>query len=219
MLGMTLDAQAIATAIDLAGPPDPSSSKTLFAMLGRGELNLVEVLRRVPTPYRATGLTLPAALGEGRGSRAQVMLAEQSWPLGMALCCRPTEGCEISGYLDEADAILVHRIDCAVYDSAASNHPLRVVRLGWQKHAGREGVRIAIRGRNRDGLLRDITQVVTHSGVSLVGTQAQLDGTSAAAMAELDVLLDCETLSLPRLFEILGRLLLIPDVLGAVRLE
>ena len=212
VLAMSLDADAIASALDIARRQD------LFAKLGRGEVRLVDVLRLVPTPYRATGLTLPSA-GEGRGSRAQVMLAEQSWPIGMALCCKPSEESAIAGYLDEADAILVHRKDCTLYQNAAKNHPLRVVRLSWQKHAGREGVRISVRGRNRHGLLRDIVQIMNHSGVSLVGTQAQLDGASAAAMAEVDVLLDCETLSLPRLLETLGRILLIPDVLRAERLE
>ena len=52
-----------------------------------------------------------------------------------------------------------------------------------------------------------------------MGTQAQIDGDSAAAMAEVDVLLDCETLSLSRLLETLGRLLLVPDVLRAARVE
>ena len=55
--------------------------------------------------------------------------------------------------------------------------------------------------------------------MSLVGTQAKLDGGSAAALAEVDVVLDCETVSLPRLAQVLGRLLLVPDVLRAVRLE
>ena len=213
VLAMTLDADAIARALDLARHQD------LFAMLGRGEMRLVDVLRLVPTPYRATGLTLPSALGEVRSPRAQVLLAEQSWPIGLALCCTPSEDCNIGGYLDEADAILVHRKDCTLYQNAAKNHPLRVVRLDWRKHAGREGVRIAVRGRNRDGLLRDIVETMNYAGVSLVGTQAQLDGASAAAMAEVDVLLDCETLSLPRLLETLGRLLLIPDVFRAMRIE
>ena len=137
-------------------------------------MRLVDVLRLVPTPYRATGLTLPSA-GEGRGSRAQVMLAEQSWPIGMALCCKPAEESAIAGYLDEADAILVHRKDCTLYQNAAKNHPLRVVRLSWQKHAGREGVRISVRGRNRHGLLRDIVQIMNHSGCLLYTSPSPRD--------------------------------------------
>lgn len=98
-------------------------------------------------------------------------------------------------------------------------HPLRVINLAWQHNAGKEGVRIGIRSRNRPGLLRDITQVLDQSGVALVGTKAQLDGAAAVALAEVDVQLDCETVSLTRLALVLGRLLLVPDVLRVTRLD
>ena len=101
----------------------------------------------------------------------------------------------------------------------SEKRPLRIVPLDWQKNAGREGVQIAVRGRNRDGLLRDITAVVNQAGVSLVGTRAKLDGASAVAMAEVDVILECETVSLARLLIVLGQLLLVPDVLRASRFE
>jgi len=91
--------------------------------------------------------------------------------------------------------------------------------LAWQHNAGKEGVRVGVRGRNRPGLLRDITQVVGQSGVELVGTKAQLDGDAAVALAEVDVQLDCETVSLTRLALVLGRLLLVPDVLRVTRLD
>jgi len=212
-LAMSLDAKMVSSRLEVANP------EALFVMLGTGEARIAEVLRLVPTPYRETGLTLPSALGEGRGSGAQVRLAEQSWPIAMALCCRPSQPCDIVGYLDEADAIVAHRTDCPTHLAKAKNHPLRVVRLGWLTHAGREGVRIGVRGRNRHGLLRDVVEVMNHCGIALVGTQANLDGASAAAMTEVDVLLECETLSLPRLLQTLGRLLLVPDVLSAVRIE
>lgn len=213
VLAMTLDAHTITESLSLAGP------QMLFARLGRRDIRLADVLRRVPAPYRATGLTLPSALDESRSAQAHVRLAQQSWPIGTAICCRPSEGCIIVGYLDETDAILAHRAECSLYKDNAKNHPLRVVGLDWRKHGKPDGVRIAVRGRNRDGLLRDIIVVINQSGVDLVATQSKLDGASSAAMAEVDVLLECETLSLPRLLEVLGRLVLVPDVLRAVRFD
>lgn len=212
-LAMTLDAYAVADSLGLA------DRSALFIAIGRGELGVTDVLRRVPTPYRATGLTLPAAPGEGGGLRAHVYIAGQAWPIGLALCCRPAEGAPIVGYLDDADAIVAHSSDCPEFVAAAQQHPLRVISLNWQKNAGREGVRIEVRGRNRDGLLLDIAGVVRETGVSLRATQAKLDSRSSAALAEVDVLLECETVSLPRLALVLGRLLLIPDVLRVARLE
>lgn len=211
-LAMTLDAHSVAEALALP------NREALFIALGRGELGVGDVLLRVPTPYRATGLTLPAAPGEGGGLRAHVYVAGQAWPIGLALCCRPQEQTGIVGYLDAADAVLAHRPDCQIYQRAAQAHPLRVINLAWERNAGREGVRIGLRGRNRPGLLRDITQVLGQTGVELVGTKAKLDGDSAVALAEVDVHLDCETVSLPRLAMVLGRLLLVPDVLRVTRL-
>ncbi len=213
VLAMTLDAYAVAQALHL---PDRSA---LFVGIGRGELRMADVLRRVPTPYRATGLTLPAAVGADHGPRAHVSIAGQAWPIAMALCCRPVQGARIVGYLGDADAIVAHTPDCGVVCSLAKAHPLRVIALDWRKNAGREGVRIAVRGRNRNGLLSDITAVVGDAGLSLVGTQAKLDGASVAAMVEVDVLLECETVSLARLSLVLGRLRLVPDVLRACRLD
>lgn len=212
-LAMTLDAYAVANSLDLADRGE------LFVAIGRGELGVADVLRHVPTPYRATGLTLPVAPGEGGVLHAHVYVAGHAWPIGLALCCRPLEGCDIVGYLDAADAILAHTIDCAEFSLAAQEHPLRVIALDWQKKAGREGVRIAVRGRNRDGLLLDITTVVKEAGVSLSATQAKRDRNSTVALAEVDVLLECETVSLSRLSLVLGRLLLVPDVLRVARLE
>lgn len=212
-LAMTLDAYAVADALALP------NREALFVALGRGELGVGDVLLRVPTPYRATGLTLPAARGEGGGFRAHVYIAGQAWPIGLALCCRPEESEGITGYLDDSDAVLAHRPDCMIYQQEAKAHPLRVINLAWEHNAGREGVRIGVRGRNRGGLLRDITQVLGQSGVELVGTKAQLDGDAAVALAEVDVQLDCETVSLTRLALVLGRLLLVPDVLRVTRLD
>ena len=212
-LAMKLDARAIAEGLAL---PD---SEALFLALGRGELGVGDVLLRVPTPYRATGLTLPAAPGERGALRAHVYIAGQAWPIGLGLCCRPLEQDRIVGYLDDTDAVIAHKPDCVIYQQAARQHPLRVIALSWERNAGKEGVRIGVRGRNRQGLLRDITQVLGQAGVGLVGTKAKLDGEAAVAVAEVDVQLDCETVSLTRLALVLGRLLLVPDVLGVTRLD
>ena len=215
-LAMTLDAYAVANALGLA------DRDALFVAIGRGEVGATEVLRMVPTPYRGTGLTLPAAADATNASpdsAAQMKIAGQLWPIGVALCCRPDERQHIVGYLDDSDVVMAHGHDCSSLADLRAVHPLRVISLTWQHNAGQEGVRIALRGRNRDGLLRDITQVLNLTGVSLVGTQAKLDGEAAVALAEVDVLLDCETMSLPRLALLLGRLLLVPDVLRAQRLE
>ncbi len=212
-LAMTLDAYAVADQLALP------NREALFVALGRGELGVGDVLLRVPTPYRATGLTLPAAPGEGGGLRAHVYIAGHAWPIGLGLCCRPQERDSIVGYLDEADAVVAHNSSCVIFQQAAREHPLRVIALNWERNAGKEGVRIGIRGRNRQGLLRDITQVLGQAGVGLIGTKAKLDGESAAALAEVDVQLDCETVSLTRLALVLGKLLLVPDVLRVTRLD
>lgn len=101
----------------------------------------------------------------------------------LARCCRPVPPDRIAGFVTRGRGVSVHRADCATLARLAVEAPERIMETEWDPrarqpsegsgHAGRFAADIEVLARDRQGLLRDISDVFARDRINVTGAQTQ----------------------------------------------
>jgi GTP pyrophosphokinase len=130
----------------------------------------------------------------------------------MAGCCNPVPGDEIIGYVTRGQGVTVHQRACAT--AMNRNDRERIIDLEWG-HADKNVFAVSLRilALDREGLLRDIVDVVANEKVNMRAANAVTNKkeNSAVITATLEV---ADAMQLSR---ILSRINNLPNVLEAHR--
>src|SRR5574343_538640 len=102
----------------------------------------------------------------------------------LAQCCKPVPPDPIQGFVTREKGISVHRHDCPSFLQVAALHPERVIDADWGGHTP-EGevyaVDILVDAQDRQGLLRDISDVLARERLNVTAVKTQ----SKAGAAEM----------------------------------
>ncbi|MBS1198333.1 MAG: (p)ppGpp synthetase, RelA/SpoT family, partial [Proteobacteria bacterium] len=81
----------------------------------------------------------------------------------LAQCCKPAPPDAIEGFVTRGKGISIHRADCRNFANLAALHPERVIQTDWGNAAtgGVFPVDIVVDAHDRQGLLRDISEIFT----------------------------------------------------------
>jgi len=170
---------------DLAQQLGFDSAEALFEVVGKDEYSLrnIEVLLR-PAPV-AEPDEVPLIRRPRRGDGASggvLVVGVQSLMTQLARCCRPAPPDDILGYVTRGKGVAVHRADCANFRQMATQVPERVLAVAWEhSEAGRSGsdkgpvypVDVSILALDRQGLLRDISEVFAREKMNVTGVHTQ----------------------------------------------
>ncbi len=87
--------------------------------------------------------------------------------VNLASCCNPMPGDGVVGYITRGRGVTVHREDCS--NMRASTETERMVEVSWGQEADeqRYPVPVEVTAWDREGLLRDVSSVVTDAGVNM----------------------------------------------------
>ena len=120
----------------------------------------------------------------------------------------------IAGYITQGRGVTIHRQDCGNYLSLSTRKPERVIEVDWgeSEHASYP-VDLRLFAYDRQGLLRDISNVLADEEVSVVQVQTKTDKKKMQAVMELSV----EVSSLPSLSRIISRLEQVANVTSVRR--
>ena len=158
------------------------SHDALFETVGKDELSLrsIEAVLRPPAPQPdadAQVLLRNKARPEGRARGGVLVVGLDSLLTQPARCCKPAPPDPIAGYVTRGRGVTVHRRDCASFRDLLAREPERVIEVDWSKPAeGRAPaypVDVAIEATDRQGLLRDISDVFTREKMNVIGVQTQ----------------------------------------------
>jgi GTP pyrophosphokinase len=133
----------------------------------------------------------------------------------MARCCNPVPGDEIVGYITRGRGATIHRQDCP--NILRLDERERLVRVTWGEPKRTYPVSVTIRAYDRDGLLRDITNLVSNEGINMGNVKVGVKQTSKYNMADFQLIL--EVRDVEQLTRILTRIESLPNVLEAQRLR
>ena len=95
----------------------------------------------------------------------------------LARCCKPAPPDAICGFVTRGKGVSVHRSDCSNLREMVAKNGERVIEVEWGQAKSAEAavypVDIAIEATDRQGLLRDISEVFTKEKMNVIGVQTQ----------------------------------------------
>ena len=158
------------------------TSDALFETVGKDELSLraIETVLRPPEPAPAADdqVLLRKARPDSDGQRGGVLVVGLDSLLTQpARCCKPAPPDDIAGYVTRGRGVTIHRRDCASFRDLQAREPERVIVVGWSTpatgHAPAYPVDVAVEALDRQGLLRDISDVFAREKMNVIGVQTQ----------------------------------------------
>ena len=95
----------------------------------------------------------------------------------LAKCCKPAPPDGILGFVTRGNGVSVHRADCHNFREMAARNPERVIEVDWGQPkadaASVYPVDVMIEAADRQGLLRDISDVFAREKTNVIGVQTQ----------------------------------------------
>ncbi|WP_028995483.1 RelA/SpoT family protein [Azonexus hydrophilus] len=92
----------------------------------------------------------------------------------LARCCKPAPPDEIQGFITRGKGISIHRADCSNFANLAALHPERVIETDWgTETTGVFACDIVVDAHDRQGLLRDISEIFAREKLNVVGVNTQ----------------------------------------------
>ena len=95
----------------------------------------------------------------------------------LAKCCKPAPPDLISGFVTRGKGVSVHRSDCSNLRNMVNRSGDRLIDVEWGVPSGKDGnvypVDVAVEAIDRQGLLRDISDVFAKEKMNVIGVQTQ----------------------------------------------
>jgi GTP pyrophosphokinase len=168
---------------DLASQLGFKSAEDLFAVVGKDEFSLrnIEVLlhprAELPTEDEAVLAKKYKPVQAKSPKGGVLVVGVDSLMTQLARCCKPAPPDAISGFVTRGKGVSIHRNDCANFREIAHRNPERVIQVAWGLPKGEGGavypVDVSIEASDRQGLLRDISEVFAKEKMNVIGVQTQ----------------------------------------------
>jgi len=166
---------------DLASQLGFHNADALFEVVGKDEFSLrnIELLLRPPelagTQDDYMPLKKPRGVSGGKGG--VLVVGIDSLMTQLAKCCKPAPPDLISGFVTRGKGVSVHRSDCSNLRNMVQRSGDRLIEVEWGAPGGKDGnvypVDVAVEAIDRQGLLRDISEVFAKEKMNVIGVQTQ----------------------------------------------
>jgi GTP pyrophosphokinase len=167
---------------DLAERLGFKSADALFEAAGKDTLSQRQIEQalqpQVTLPVDDDAVQLRRARGADTASRSGVLVVGvDSLLTQLARCCKPAPPDEISGFVTRGKGVSVHRQDCPNFLRLQQHSAGRVIDVDWGRPRPGDTVYypvdVSIEAMDRQGLLRDISDVFAKEKVNVIGVQTQ----------------------------------------------
>lgn len=168
---------------DLASQLGFKSADGLFEVVGKDEYSLrnIEVLLKPPEPALTPDeIVLQRKTRGSRHTAASGVLVVGVGSLltQLSRCCKPAPPDPIQGFVTRGKGVSIHRQDCSNFRELTKRNPERVIEVRWgERKSGPEAsvypVDVAVEANDRQGLLRDISEVFSKEKMNVIGVQTQ----------------------------------------------
>lgn len=172
------DGAAQANHEDLAHKLGFKHVNDMFLAAARGEVGMRAIqvaLRGETAPTEATPeiqTHLAKATPASSGQILVVGMDKLMTQLGR--CCKPVPPDAIAGFVTRGRGVSVHRIECANFRNMAARNPERVIDAQWGgKPASLYACDLYVEAADRQGLLRDISDVLSKEKVNVTAVKTQ----------------------------------------------
>ena len=167
---------------DLAAQLGFDKADDLFEVVGKDEFSLrqIEIVLRPPEPELAQDdvpiLRKPKNI-DPSAKGGLLVVGVDSLMTQLAKCCKPAPPDAIFGFVTRGKGVSVHRADCTNLREMIAKNGERVIEVAWGTSNVQTSpvypVDVAIEAADRQGLLRDISEVFTKEKMNVIGVQTQ----------------------------------------------
>ncbi|TFY99363.1 bifunctional (p)ppGpp synthetase/guanosine-3',5'-bis(diphosphate) 3'-pyrophosphohydrolase [Ramlibacter henchirensis] len=167
---------------DLAAQLGFKSPDDLFFVVGKDEYSLrnIETLLHppeAPLPQDEYLLLKKARPADRSPKGGVLVVGVDSLMTQLARCCKPAPPDDIAGFVTRGKGVSIHRTDCSNFREMAARNAERVIEVEWGRSKADAGavypVDVAVEAADRQGLLRDISEVFAKEKMNVIGVQTQ----------------------------------------------
>jgi len=209
----SLDYKAVAERVRCATVED------MYAGVGVGNISASQVLNAAQSLLQ-TEDRVASALKLRRRTSTKTPSQFQIRGVGNLLthiagCCKPVPGDAIIGYITVGRGVSVHRQDCSKILQLQYAEPERVIEVSWGDEQATYPVEIAVLAHDRQGLLRDITQLLAAERINVIAMTTRSDVEHNTATMRLTV----EITGITMLSGLLAKLSSLHNIISATRVS
>jgi len=176
---MQRDGHAQANIDGLAERMGFKNAEALFLAAGRGEVGpraVQTALREGTAPVAAPSEEEAFVVSRSRSGDNQdkiLIVGVGKLMTSLSRCCKPAPPDAIEGFVTRGRGISIHRVDCHDFQQLAAKHPERVIAADWGERANDSRtalyqVDIVVQAIDRQGLLRDISEVLSREKLNVI---------------------------------------------------
>jgi GTP pyrophosphokinase len=168
---------------ELASGLGLESAQELFEQVGKDELSLRAIETHLrPQQPETVEPEVPPWLKKPRKARGAsaggvLVVGVGSLMTQLARCCKPAPPDDIVGFVTRGKGVSVHRSDCTDFAHLQRKEPDRVIEVEWRSSSRDDAqtsvypVDVAVEALDRQGLLRDISDVFAREKMNVIGVQ------------------------------------------------
>ena len=154
----------------------------LFAAVAKDELALRHVAdAAVPEEARQARPEVEAFRTRGAttdgGKSGVLVVGVDALMTQLAKCCKPAPPDPIAGFVTRGRGVSIHRTDCSNLAAMRARDPERMIDVDWGDAAEHGDsvypVDVQVTAQDRQGLLRDISEVFSREKINVVGVQTE----------------------------------------------
>jgi GTP pyrophosphokinase len=146
-------------------------TEDFFAAVGREEIGprALQIAMRGPETAPAPEADeVVAKKSKSAGGEGILAVGVDGLMTQLARCCKPVPPDPIVGFVTKGRGISVHRRDCKSLAAALAQQPERAIEAAWgERGNGVVPVDIAVEANDRQGLLRDISEVLSRERINV----------------------------------------------------
>jgi len=155
----------------------------LLAAIGRGDMTARQVMAAIQEEVEPSEeewhLPAPRA-GIGPSASGMLIHGESGLLTTIAKCCKPVPPDAIVGFVTRGRGVAIHRQDCPNVLHFDESQRDRLLPASWgAKNGGHYEVDIEIEANDRQGLLRDVSEVMTREKINVTAVSTLSRGLQA----------------------------------------
>ncbi len=167
---------------ELASQLGFKAAEDLFFVVGKDEYSLrnIETLLKPPeAPMQPDDFVLlRKSRNVERSPKGGVLVVGiDSLMTQLAKCCKPAPPDAIGGFVTRGKGVSIHRLDCSNFRELAARSNERMIEVEWGVPKADAGavypVDVGVEAADRQGLLRDISEVFAKEKMNVIGVQTQ----------------------------------------------
>jgi GTP pyrophosphokinase len=194
------------------------SVEDLYEAIALGDVTPTQIARNLHDGERNEDAQIPRSAPTSKSSApardALVIEGVGNLLSVLARCCQPVPGDAVTGFITRGRGVSVHRSDCRQLQRLRLLDADRIIDVEWGGGKQRAyEVDVLVRGYDRKGLHKDVSNVIAAANVQILAIDARVD----PARNEVTMNLALRVADFGQLSSLLGQLHAVPNVIEAQR--